>query len=100
MNLEVKVDDQITYRATTGDGPDDPRSQWAAKVEERAREIFKGSPDRIFFRYDAGGVKLLSDGESKVPLLIAVRELYEQMPASVQAYMLDVTAILESRHTS
>ena len=94
MNLEVVVDDQVSFRNTRGGGSDDPKCQWAAKVAERARELFKGSPDRIFFHYTKDGIRLLVDGESKVPLLVAVRELYGQMPASTQAFMLDVTGIL------
>lgn len=41
------------------------------------------------------GIKLLSDRESEAFLLTAVRELYWQTPASVQAFMLDVGAILQ-----
>ncbi len=67
-------------------------------MEERAREIFKGSPDRIVVRYTKRGIRLVADGESKVPpLLIAVRELYGQMPAIVQAFLLDVMVILSGK---
>lgn len=98
IELEVVVDDQVSFRTTRGDGANDPKCQWAAKVEERAREIFKGSPDRIVFHYTKDGIKVLSDGESKASVMSAVRELYDQMPASVQAFMLDVTAMLQNEH--
>ncbi|MDG6987798.1 MAG: hypothetical protein JRN21_00530 [Nitrososphaerota archaeon] len=79
MDLEAVVGDRVGFRKTMGDGPGDPRCQWAAKVEERAREIYKGPPDRIVFHYAEDGIRLLTDGESKVSLLIAVRELYGQI---------------------
>ncbi len=98
IELEIVVDDLVTLGKTMADGPQDPHCQWAAHVEELARELFKGPPERIVFRYADEGIRLLVDGESKASLLTAVREIYGQMPASVQAFLLDVSATLRNGH--
>ena len=101
MDLEVVVDgEDVEFRSIDGENGDgqDPRFEWALRIETRAREIYGGDPSRITFRFDGKeGIRLLADRDSKVCVMRAIREEYDSMPAKVKAFSLDIIQILERR---